>query len=1380
MRFLNSLVSLSWLGSQALLFADTVTAHPTSTDVTFIDDPIVNETTAWAQMDDDVGYHGPKRRDDKTPLRIMALGASIVFGVGSPDQNSYRKVLRQQLRHDGHPVDMVGTKNSGNMKDNDVEAVSGFIVSEIHDLSKASYKFKPNMVIINAGTNDIVRSIDNANQHIRFRNMIQGLWDNISPGTVVIATTILPIGGEADARRQAVNEKYREVVRELYAQGRPIFLAEMDGHITLSDLDDGVHPNAQGFKKMAGPIYAAIGRARSQGRLMEPLDAGDALDQGGVGCHKVPGNGINAGALTQVGSGYDDGEYIHDAQDMGAVTTITSDWDRDQWFFARIFRSDRDDLLGWIKNGDKVLYAVRRNDGDGKFTLIGDLDVHDNCIQRGVQWADLNGDGLDDFVCIGSDGAVFASINNGNGGGGTLPTFTHIGTWKARDPAYAQADIRIADIDGDGRADFIGLRGNGDAWVWRNGGTGNKPSYFQAMGRRFEGKGMGNLAGTRFEDLNGDGRADWLWVSDNGQTTTYTNSRSCHWGKEGDGLYSAWRIGTNKASGKSPTHTGGMANGIRNRIHFASVYGSPQDFGLLSRKDYVWMEHKELSNGKHEFKVRVWKSKGYGATKPKADGNFYCDMTGNGRDDYIWVLSKGEMDLFENAGKDFIANGESYWKQPGQKAFFKPPRDLDRRDIHLTDFDGDGRCDIIHVDHNNGNRVEMWKNNYTPGGGFNWQYIANPAPALNCPEKRGVGFRDWPIRFADVTGSGRADYVCVEKDGRMWGWTQDGNGGWTHVDQFFSAKGHDRANLQFADVDGDGKSDIIWIEKFTGDSFVYYNLGRRDIGGSRYHWATIPAGGPEKAYTGSFAGSCQYFPDFDGDGRADLHSIQATFPNTAVTAYNRCGGNRNGDDWDPSYEPEIVMPPPGQPIEGTPGGGGAQPIEDGWREIPCTHQGVTDAREDAEWRWDQVLTPAAWAAALRNYKSDSESNPDFVFTRSISNFFNGPESMDCHKLTGANGCTGGSSLQCNDTNAPAGYFILNSFRNINAILWNTYEALGDSYNDAGTSIAEFGKTFSPVKDSDLSVAILIDILTLGYGAVMAPTWNKAINKVPWAKNNGDDFSTLKDFTNDMVLGGFTLTKDLIGNVVTSPDSALTVNLKLVINAWETAIDKFAIEIFSGKGDRLSKMIANGKMISSVTVIPSTKELRAEIDKALYATLIPLGWKISNRDLNPFIVDSKRSCDAANNDEWIKLRITNGAIKSEKVCIDDRAYFLLAAENPKQECDDDKYGIGCSKFDGLPGTSALGPLWGGVTREDMVRGSINTFKAHGNKNQENPRVPGILDAEQIDAMAEVNIQAPYVFNFPICDVNTSFRGYYEGGLAGHVKKSYFPCNLNYDL
>lgn len=68
-------------------------------------------------------------------LRVMALGASIVFGVGSTDGNglvlrrfvlavltflftSFRKLLRDQLRFSGYKVDMVGTKNGGSMKDN--------------------------------------------------------------------------------------------------------------------------------------------------------------------------------------------------------------------------------------------------------------------------------------------------------------------------------------------------------------------------------------------------------------------------------------------------------------------------------------------------------------------------------------------------------------------------------------------------------------------------------------------------------------------------------------------------------------------------------------------------------------------------------------------------------------------------------------------------------------------------------------------------------------------------------------------------------------------------------------------------------------------------------------------------------------------------------------------------------------------------------------------------------------------------------------------------------------------------------------------------------------------------------------------------------------
>lgn len=32
----------------------------------------------------------------------------------------------------------------------------------------------------------------------------------------------------------------------------------------------------------------------------------------------------------------------------------------------------------------------------------------------------------------------------------------------------------------------------------------------------------------------------------------------------------------------------------------------------------------------------------------KGDGNRYCDMTGSGSDDYLWVASWGDITMFEN------------------------------------------------------------------------------------------------------------------------------------------------------------------------------------------------------------------------------------------------------------------------------------------------------------------------------------------------------------------------------------------------------------------------------------------------------------------------------------------------------------------------------------------------------------------------------------------------------------------------------------------------------------------------------------------------------------------------------------------------------------
>jgi hypothetical protein len=59
-----------------------------------------------------------ERRDTKPfYLRVMPLGASVTQGHQSSDNNGYRKWLREELRYQGWPVNMVGSLQDGTMKD---------------------------------------------------------------------------------------------------------------------------------------------------------------------------------------------------------------------------------------------------------------------------------------------------------------------------------------------------------------------------------------------------------------------------------------------------------------------------------------------------------------------------------------------------------------------------------------------------------------------------------------------------------------------------------------------------------------------------------------------------------------------------------------------------------------------------------------------------------------------------------------------------------------------------------------------------------------------------------------------------------------------------------------------------------------------------------------------------------------------------------------------------------------------------------------------------------------------------------------------------------------------------------------------------------------
>ncbi|RYP62853.1 hypothetical protein DL771_009547 [Monosporascus sp. 5C6A] len=160
----------------------------------------------------------------------------------------------------------------------------------------------------------------------------------------------------ADTRAQGggVNNHNWMLAQGLQREGKPV---------AAGDWSDGIHPNNQGYRKMAQIWWKSILKAADLGFLKEPHEIEDA-----VGWEKAVGDGVYAEGLTQRGSGLDDGTYHH-------------------------YGDERDTFLGCFEKLDgHVVYGDWRSSGNEKnrFAKIEDLDPDDDCIPAGIHSVDVN------------------------------------------------------------------------------------------------------------------------------------------------------------------------------------------------------------------------------------------------------------------------------------------------------------------------------------------------------------------------------------------------------------------------------------------------------------------------------------------------------------------------------------------------------------------------------------------------------------------------------------------------------------------------------------------------------------------------------------------------------------------------------------------------------------------------------------------------------------------------------------------------------------------------------------------------------------------------------------------------------------------------------
>jgi lysophospholipase L1-like esterase len=92
---------------------------------------------------------------------------------------------------------------------------------------------------------------------------LEYLWQASPLSTVILSTLLINADKQVNFRVLRVNSQIRDLVESKATEQKKIVLADMNSAEgpELTDLVDGIHPNDEGYKKMADIWFSAIQQA---------------------------------------------------------------------------------------------------------------------------------------------------------------------------------------------------------------------------------------------------------------------------------------------------------------------------------------------------------------------------------------------------------------------------------------------------------------------------------------------------------------------------------------------------------------------------------------------------------------------------------------------------------------------------------------------------------------------------------------------------------------------------------------------------------------------------------------------------------------------------------------------------------------------------------------------------------------------------------------------------------------------------------------------------------------------------------------------------------------------------------------------------------------
>lgn len=208
------------------------------------------------------------------PLKIMPLGDSMthgIIGINDGDSGGYRTELWHKFMADGLEVNFVGSQSNGpaSLGDKAHEGHPGWTIRQIADLvNQGLDTFEPDIVLLMISTND-TRKYSVRVMSYEFSALIDKITAH-SPRVQLLVASIPPIHPTKQSARRIkravnFNKVIPKIVNSKVAQGKKVNFVDMrsltvnDLTSSLSlDLDNGLHLNAQGYRKLADFWHDAV------------------------------------------------------------------------------------------------------------------------------------------------------------------------------------------------------------------------------------------------------------------------------------------------------------------------------------------------------------------------------------------------------------------------------------------------------------------------------------------------------------------------------------------------------------------------------------------------------------------------------------------------------------------------------------------------------------------------------------------------------------------------------------------------------------------------------------------------------------------------------------------------------------------------------------------------------------------------------------------------------------------------------------------------------------------------------------------------------------------------------------------------------------------